>query len=160
MSFSWWRKAKQSAPQGGQHSRRRPAFRPYVEVLEGRQLLATTLTVSSAADSGTATLRQAITDSNNQTGPNTILFSLTPNSSIVLATPLPTITIPVIINGSSAAGAPQFVLDGSKLVGAGDGLTVAADNTTIEGLAIINFTGGAGIRLTGNNDSIASDFIV
>jgi titin len=129
-----------------------------MEALEGRQLPAT-FTVSSIADSGAGTLRQAIMDSNNQAGSNAIMFTLVPNSAIGLATPLPAITTPVTIDGSGASGAPQFVLDGSKLSGTGDGLTMMADNTTIKGLAIINFKSGAAITVSGNDDTIASDFI-
>jgi titin len=157
MSLSWWRKAKRSEA-SRLRPRRRAAFRPFLEALEGRQLLAS-LTVSSTADSGAGTLRQALMDSNNQAGPNTITFSLAANSVIQLSTALPAITVPVTIDGTSATGAPQFVLDGSKIVGAADGLTVTAANTTIKGLAIINFASGAGINVSGSNDVIASDFI-
>src|SRR4051812_28680706 len=59
--------------------RRRAAWRPQLEPLEGRALLAT-FTVTSLSDSGTGTLREAISNANDETnhpGSDTIQFAST-----------------------------------------------------------------------------------
>ena len=62
--------------------------RPWLEVMENRTLLSTLL-VTSTADSGTGSLRQAILDSNAATaGANTIITRIT----IAIATGITTIT--------------------------------------------------------------------
>src|SRR4051794_33085573 len=59
--------------------RRRAAWRPQLEPLEGRALLAT-FSVTSLANSGTGTLLEAISNANDETnhpGPDTIQFDST-----------------------------------------------------------------------------------
>src|SRR4051812_38599 len=67
--------------------------RPLLEVLEGRQLLAT-FTVINTNDSGTGSLRAAILSADGALGPHVINFNI-PGSgahTITLATALPDIT--------------------------------------------------------------------
>src|SRR5690348_7283657 len=86
--------------------RRRPPRTPAhaarcLEELESKTLL-TTLTVTSTADSGAGTLRQAILTANSLSGTTTIDFSIgTGLATIQPTTPLPTITRPVVIDGTS-----------------------------------------------------------
>src|SRR6267378_6088620 len=66
----------------------------------------TTFTVTSVADSGPGTLRQAILDANANAGADTIVFNI-PGSgvhTISPATALPTITDAVVIDGYTQPG--------------------------------------------------------
>ncbi len=100
--------------------------------------------VTTTADSGPGSLRQAILDSNNNTGgTNTIDFAIpgTGVRTIAPASPLPAITNPVVIDGTTQpgyAGAPLIAII-SQGTGDADPLTVGSD-VTVKGLAI----GGAG----------------
>ncbi len=69
--------------------------------------------------------------------------------------PLPAITVPVVIDGSSQpffnGTSPLIELDGSTTGGGGplDGLVISGGNSTVKSLAIINFSGrGILIRLS------------
>jgi hypothetical protein len=100
--------------------------------------------VTTTADSGPGSLRQAILDSNLAVGgTNTIDFDIpgTGVQTIAPALPLPTITTPVVIDGTTQpayAGAPLIAIAGQ---GAGDAdpLTAGSD-LTAKGVAI----GGSG----------------
>jgi len=63
--------------------------------------------VTSTADAGAHTLRQAILDSNSSNNPATITFNIAHAcpATIGLATPLPHITSPIIIDGYTQPGA-------------------------------------------------------
>ncbi len=111
------------------------------------QALAGTITVTSNADSGAGSLRDAITQANAAPAPAEIDFAI--GSGLVTIapfTPLPPITKPVVINGLSQPGIdpPDIVLDGSGCANGGspcDGLVVQAGSSTIEGLAVVGFSG-------------------
>src|SRR5205809_273906 len=120
----------------------RPArFRPRLEPLETR-LAPTVYTVTSAADSGAGTPRAAIQSANthanslNAAGaPDEIRFGVQGPGVITLLprSPLPTITDPVILDGTNrpAAWAASAVeLDGHLAGAAADGLTVTAGAST------------------------------
>ena len=96
--------------------------------------------VTSTADSGPGSLRQAILDSNAATGgTNTIDFAI-PGAgvqTIAPASPLPAITNPVVIDGTTQpgyAGTPLIAIVGQG-TGDADPLTVGSD-VTVKGLAI------------------------
>jgi hypothetical protein len=108
-------------------------------------------TVSSAADGGPGSLRQAILDANAAAGADTIGFNLGTSGvqTITLSSPLPAITDPVTIDATTEPGfdtsthEPLVVLDGSgiplvpgPLI---DGLDIKAGQSTVEGLAIRGF---------------------
>jgi len=69
-------------------------------------LSATVYTVTSTADSGVGSLRQAVTDANGAAGPHTIAFNITGTGphTITLASDLPTI---VIVEGITFDGTTQ-----------------------------------------------------
>jgi parallel beta-helix repeat protein len=71
------------------------------------------LTVTSNADSGAGTLRDILTQANGIAGLNLIEFDISGDCPrlITLASPLPNITEPVIINGFSQPGASVNTLD-------------------------------------------------
>ena len=128
-------------------------FRPRVELMEDRTLLSTFL-VSTTADSGAGSLRQAILDSNAATsGTNVIDFAIPGQGvqTISPVSPLPAITNSVLIDGFSQpgfAGTPLIELSGSQQ-GKGDGLTITGSGVTVRGLDFSNFSQGAGIHITG-----------
>jgi hypothetical protein len=139
-------------------------FRPVCEPAEDRLLL-TVFTVTSAADTTTGgTVRQMIQSANNSPGLDTIKFNI-PGSggtqTILIQSPLPSITDPLFLDGTSQpgyAGVPLIQLDGSSAGSNVTGLYVSAGNSTIKGLDISSF-GGAGIALVSNDNVVQSNFI-
>ncbi len=141
-------------------------FRPRFDVMEDRTLLSSFL-VSTTADSGPGSLRQAILDSNAANdGANTIDFDI-PGSgvqTILPQSPLPGITQEVLIDGTSQpgyGGTPLIELSGSQ-AGGGDGLDIDCSNVTVRGLDINGFSQGAGVLISGTNaieNTISSNVI-
>ena len=117
-------------------------------------LQAATFTVLNANDSGSGSLRQAILDANSNSGPDTINFQISGVGpfTINLLSALPSITDPVVIDGttqSGYAGAPRVELNGAGIGGnSADGLAILAGGSTVKGLAI-NRCPRDGIRLSG-----------
>jgi hypothetical protein len=125
------------------------------EALEGRQL-PSTFTVTSAADSGSGTLRWAISQvDNSSSSSNTIKFSI-PGSgtrTIALKSPLPAITKPVTIDGTSQAGYKNHpVIDLTASGRSWDAFDVDCPNVTIKGFAIGGFN--AAVRIQSSNDVV------
>jgi hypothetical protein len=116
--------------------RRRPRFRVLLESLEDR-LAPSTLVVSTTADSGPGSLRQAITQANSDTGvKDTITFSVT--GTIQLQGSLPDLTSSMNINGP---GASSLTIEPASGVST-DIFTVDSGVTAnISGLTIANGTG-------------------
>ena len=162
----------------GRPARQARARRLNLEPLEGRELL-TLYTVTTTADSGTGSLRAEIGMVNGDggsIGADQITFDI-PGSgvrTIALQSPLPAITFPVAINGttqpgfSSSNGVPVVVVDGSAAGAGADGLTIGAGGggSIIQGLSIVGFTpvsgggGGEGIFLSGaGGNQILDDYI-
>ncbi len=135
---------------------RRRANRPRLEVLEGRWLLSTYI-VTSTADSGAGSLRDAI-NSANATGSTIteIDFNIgTKGTSsgmqtISPATQLPWLTASgVFINGSSeiqwqgvTSTSPLIELNGPGAGSGAAGLLLGGDHDSVSGLFITNFTEG------------------
>ena len=133
-----------------------------VEHLEDRAVPAVLL-VTSTADDGPGTLRQAIIEANDTTGPDCIEFDI-PGSGPHTITPesaLPTITDPVVIDGTTQpdfAGTPVIELDGSE-GGWADGLRIAANDCSVRGLVINQFH-YSGIHIeNGSNNVIQGNYI-
>jgi uncharacterized repeat protein (TIGR01451 family) len=149
--------------------KRRPrsvTYTPRLEQVEARQLLAT-FTVTSVADSGAGSLRQAILDANATPGANAIRFALPGPGpySIAPATDLPTVSNTVTIDGTTQpgyAGTPIVELNGALETGfanGGNGLTISAPNTTVRGLVINRFRAFALNVLGANGSVIAGNFL-
>ena len=164
MKISWFPTlAKDNRPSRRQQQRRR---RFAVEPLEGRQMLST-FTVTSTADSGPGSLRQAIISSDAVTGPSTIAFNISGGAiqTISPLSPLPTITSPVTIDGTSqpnSFGSPVIRIDGAKLSGSGAiGLDLAAagSGSTVKGLTVSNFHGEGLLLDDASNISVVGDDI-
>jgi hypothetical protein len=100
--------------------------------------------VTTAADSGPGSLRQAILDSNATAGGNgTIAFAIPGDGlhTIALQSPLPAATTSVLIDGTTQhgyAGTPLIAIDPSA-AGAPDGLAVSGSEVTVRGLATSAF---------------------
>jgi hypothetical protein len=138
------------------------SIRPTLESLEDR-LVPATFVVNSILDTNVnGTLPWAINQSNQSNpGPgktNTIDFKLGGNQVILPTTPLPAITTPVVIDGSSNPVTGTIVLDGGNAPAGADGLLIDASGCTIEGMTIISWK-GAGIQINGNNNTIAGNSI-
>jgi len=126
---------------------------------------ASTFSVTTTADSGIGSLRQAIIDSNNMGSANFITFSFgsTPQT-INLSSALPLITKGVTIDGSNALdinGNPTIELNGASAGPTADGLAFGASNITVKSL-VINRFGGSGINIQGpasNNNIVSNSFI-
>ena len=102
-----------------------------------------TFTVSTTADSGAGSLRQAITDANSTPGADTITFSIAGSGvqTITVSSALPTITESVIIDATTQAGysgTPLIDLNGN--FGAGrNGFFINTSDCAIRGFVIRNF---------------------
>ena len=154
----------------------RVAASTLVALLASAGAFATTYTVTTAADSGAGSLRQAILDANANPGADTIDFAIGGGGvhTISPATPLPTITEALTINGYSQPGASantnapnqgtnaviQIEIDGTNAGTFGNGLKATAV-VTIRGLAINRCLTGAGVFIgTGGDGSIiAGNFL-
>ncbi len=114
-------------------------------LLSGQVLITTgSFVVTTTADSGPGSLRQAILDSDDATGgTNTMDFDISGSGvqTIVSQSSLPAITNPLVIDGTTQpgyAGVPLIAIIGTRTGGAGL-LNVGAD-VTVKGLSI----GGTG----------------
>src|ERR1044072_8295674 len=122
---------------------------------------ANTYQVTDAADSGVGSLRQAILDANANAGLDTINFSIgTGLQTISPATDLPTITSPVIIDGTTQpgySGNPIIELSGGGVRTIG--LHTTAGGSTVKGMVVNGFT-LAGIRLeTNGGNTVQGNYI-
>jgi hypothetical protein len=120
--------------------------------------------VVTTDDAGPGSFRQALLDANANPGLDTIEFNLGGDGvhTIRPESPLPAITDPVVIDGSTQpgyAGTPVIEVDGSDAGPGADGLSITAGNSMIRGLAINQFT-SAGIRITSSGGNLlAGDFL-
>jgi hypothetical protein len=130
---------------------RKTAIVPILAMALAAPLTANTYTVTSTADSGVGTLRQAILDANTNPGADTIAFNIVGSGvhTIAVASALPTITGPTTVDGYTQPGSSantnptsmglntvlQIEIDCSA-VGATNCLKVAADDVTIKGLVM------------------------
>lgn len=152
--FSRVTRSAMGAGARGPRTRRPPRG---IEALEHRELL-TTFTVSNLFSTGAGSLRQAILNADVSKTPATIDFSVA-GTIPVGATPLPPITAPVTIDGSSApgfSGAPVVTVDFQGTPGLAVGTT--AGGTTIRGLSLINAS-TAGLTLWGSNVTVQGNYI-
>ena len=132
---------------------------------------AATFTVNSAADTddgvcnaANCTLREAINAANANPGTDTIHFSIGSGSkTIAVTSPLPTITDPVTIDGTTQpgyAGTPIIVLSGASAGLGVNGLSITAGSSTISGLVINGFlagfpaSGGNGIAIVSGGGNV------
>src|SRR5262249_31872855 len=150
----------------------RRCVRPQLEVLEDRTV-PSTFAVVTDADNGddvnpvAGSLRAAMLDANahdnglNAGGARDVIAFATPGTGPHTIQPLaglPTTTDPVVLDATTQpgfSGTPIIELDGSLAANA-HGLFVTAGQTTVRGLAINRFVGGAnaGIVLSGPGGNV------
>lgn len=121
-----------------------------VELLESRRLL-TSYSVTSVADSGTGTLRQALLDANANPGPDSIVVNLPSSISykeVYLTSPLPAITDALSLQVQNSGG---MAIRGFGVF-TSDGLTLSASNVSINGLTVYGFRNG--VVSAGNNNAL------
>ncbi|HEX8201101.1 MAG TPA: hypothetical protein VF590_11480 [Isosphaeraceae bacterium] len=145
-----------------------------MELVEERVLLAT-FTVTSNLDNGDdirplpGSLREAILNANspNSPGLDLINFNISNTTDGVVQTitplsPLPPITDPVIIDGTTQpgfSGTPIIELDGTSAGTGANGLTINTGGSTVQGLVINRFFGGGGIVLSSSGNILRGNFI-
>jgi hypothetical protein len=181
MQFRLWPNRETSRTVPPSRPRR---FRPCLESLEKREVLATFL-VTTTADDGAGSLREAITLSNQDSIRDQIYFNIPAGGvqTITLQRALPRITDPVIIDGYGQGETTQHNLATPNTLGAGQGtnanlsvqltgvplvlvgLDVAASDTVIRGLSIFGFgqagimtsPGANGVEVLGNFVGVKAD---
>jgi hypothetical protein len=119
--------------------------------------------VTNTLDSGAGSLRQAILDANATSGLDLIQFAVDRGmQTINLASPLPAISQPVLIDGTSQPGygnAPLIELNGAGAGPDADGLLITAGNSVVRGLIINRFSIN-GIELRdGGGDVLQGNYI-
>ncbi len=143
-----------------------------VEPMEGRQLLST-FTVTNISNSGSGSLRWAITQASAANTSSTINFKIPESKGvdgeygyyypINLQSSLPKITKPVTIDGLTESGAtasqPNVELYGKNVSGSAIGLDITASHTTVEGLAVDGFKNGGVLVLGASKVTINEDWI-
>jgi hypothetical protein len=127
---------------------------------------AMTFTVTNTNDDGSDSLRQAIINANSNPGTDTIRFNIPESGvhTIPLASPLPVITDPVIIDRTTqpgVGGSPAIELDGTKAtMPAGvAAFQIRTGSTTVRGLVINRFPHDGIVIETGENTVIEGNFI-
>jgi len=129
------------------------------ERLESRiALVADVFTVSSLADSGAGSLRQAILDANASAGFDVVEFTVA-GVIRVGATPLPAITEGIALLGDTAPGyttAPVVRIDFQNT----PGLTLAAGSafSTVRSLSLVD-AAGAGITVADHSTSVSGSYV-
>lgn len=140
-------------------------------LLSLQSALAADFTVTSTADSGPGTLRQALIDAAASPGTDNILFNISSSPAMITLNSALTISTPVVIDGYSQPGALAGPINARQLViglnfngfnlsaAAYDGVIITTGNVTIKGLAIyraqrgivLNGTAGTGgaVRIQG-----------
>lgn len=167
-----------SSPAAGRHRLKRLCS-ALPELLEPRTLMSAYL-VTTAADLGTPvtpgsyqygqtlSLRQAIALVNADApgSSDVIQFNFSSPTQLTISTPLPAITNTVVIDGTppgqtNYTGAPVVWLaaTGGSSAAQGNGLTLTANNSGVNELAITGFSAGAGVELLRANDFVSHDYL-
>ncbi|HXU07619.1 MAG TPA: Calx-beta domain-containing protein, partial [Blastocatellia bacterium] len=113
-----------------------------------------TFTVTTNADTGAGSLRDAIDQANANPGTDLINFNPGIGTINVTAIPLPAITEAVTIDG----GSPKTELNGDGAGGGADGLLIMTNGVTIKNLVINRFS-GVGINIQGDGNIVQGNFI-
>lgn len=126
-------------------------------LLSTATLEAATYTVTTTADSGAGSLRQAILDANANPGTDTINFAIgSGNQTIGPATDLPEVTDPVIIDGTTQPGYAGTPLIGVTSSVSNATFKITAGNSTLRGMRFVDVV--VELRTAGSNTIAASLF--
>lgn len=117
-----------------------------------------TFVVTSVADSGPGTLRQALLDANANFEPDVIEFRISgsPPFTIIPRSPLPGIYEPLVVDGTTQPGyngSPIIELNGEQAGSEANGLRILSSNCVVRGLVINRFARD-GIRIEGLGGNI------
>lgn len=121
--------------------------------------------IDLGASDNQCTLRAAIEQANVRPGRDRIVFNIPGEAYVIeLASPLPTLTDSLTIDGSSQPGSvcptPAIQINGSAAGSGVDGLSLASSGNIIKGLMITNFSGnGLAIPFGSNDNTIQCNFI-
>jgi hypothetical protein len=140
----------------------RRRYHPRVIELE-RRILPSTFQVTITTDAGPGSLRQAILDNNATPGLNSIAFHIGDGGvqTIRPTSALPTVTNPVVIDGTTQpgyAGAPLIELTGGAAGRSANGLFINVDGCTARGLVINGFSAN-GLLIAGNNAVVLGNYL-
>ncbi|MFO0979550.1 MAG: hypothetical protein U0996_24325, partial [Planctomycetaceae bacterium] len=123
-------------------------------------LVGNSLLVKNLNDTGAFSVRDQIAAANAASDLDYLVFLVA--GTLTPASQLPTISNPIVIDGTSApgyAGTPVVVIDGVNAGALADGLELSGDGSTVRGLNIQRF-GGNGIEVVfGNNNTFTSNWI-
>jgi len=123
---------------------------------------ATTFVVTNTNDSGAGSLRQAILDANANPGSDLITFDIRSGlKTIMLASKLPDISDPVVIDGTTQPGfaGPPLIEINATNIGFNTVLSISAGNTTIRSVVINNFQDGAILITNGEGNHVEGCYI-
>src|SRR5262249_12982761 len=135
-------------------------YRPQIEVLEGR-LLPSTYLVTTTANSGPGSLRQAIQDANTSARFDTVKFSI--GSGVQTISPLsdlPAISDQVFIDGATQPGGEPVRIElagGNPGVQTGLFLGPGSNGSIVRGLSINRFQ--CGIEILSGNNQVVGNYI-
>ncbi len=136
------------------------ARRPIVEGMEDRTLFATFL-VTTTADSGGGSLRDAMNKANATSAADVIQFKIGTGAKTISPTSgLPHLKYPVTLDGSTQpgyAGKPIIEIRGDRAGGA-YGLVLAGGSSTVKGL-VINRFGNTGILANKGGNTIKGTYV-
>jgi hypothetical protein len=145
---------------------RRRAFRQAFDRLEDRRLMAT-YTVTTNANTGAGSLRDAVNNANLNPGADTIAFNLPIGSrTITLTTTLPALSGPTTIDGTTNPGyngAPVVEVTGANVL-TGNAIELNGNGSVVRGLSITGFASGVGgasgrgIVLNASNSTIEKNY--
>jgi hypothetical protein len=130
----------------------------------GRAAAGAVFTVTTNADSGAGSLRQAISDANTTAGADTIEFSIGSGAVTINVTSsfLPSITEPVTIDGTTQPGFSGVPLVRLKN-GTGNpnfsGLDIPAGSSVVRGLVITGFNDAITLRGSGGGNTVAGNLL-
>ena len=131
--------------------RRTLSVRPHFELLESRRLLS--FVVTSTADSGAGSLRQAILDVNAAPAGTADLITFDIGSGVQTIRPLSALTVtnPVDLDGAAPPNFPtQVIVISGTQAGSTDGLVIAGGTSIVENLVINGFTSGGNAQVNRN----------
>lgn len=115
---------------------------------------AATFTVTTSADGGAGSLREAIVSANAASGHDTIAFDISGPPTVQVRTRLPDITGPLTIDGTSQpgySGSPIVRINNRTGLPGMRGLEVTAGYSRVLALQISEFGRGVVLRATGRN---------
>ncbi len=131
---------------------------------------AATYVVTNTSDGGPGSLRAALANANgNAPYTDTVAFAIPGAAPFTIApsTPLPVVTDPILIDGTSQPGymgAPVVALSGAVMPSDSVGVRLAAPGSTVRGLSIhsfatTTFSGGHALVLASDDNTVAGNYL-